>query len=488
MMAKYLLEGFEPQRVLRHFEDLCAIPHGSGHEAALADHIVGLAARKGYETYRDACGNVFVRVPATPGHEHAAPFLLQGHLDMVLAKEDDVDIDLEKEPVRLILEGNVLRADRTTLGADNGVGLCNMMALMDADDLIHPELELLFTVEEETGMGGINHFDMSLIKSRRMINMDCGDPDVLVMGAAGGAKYSLERKCESAPVSGAALQITIGGLQGGHSGIEVGKNRASAIDLGGRLLTALCDSLPVRLAGLDTPIVGNGIPKKMVLTVVVPREKEAEALAICRECDRVFAVEVSGIEADYRMDVTRCAVETAASEADTRALADFMLMVPYEAIRRSHINPKWVLCSGLLTLVNYADGEFSGKFAIRANRDSYRDATVARFQALCRMTGVEAQQLAPFSPAWPEREVSPFRETCLQLYRELFGGEMVIQVEHGGVETAVIAKEIPDMDIVGFAPKSRGAHTTKEHLFVETVEPFWQMLVALLERLCTMPE
>ena len=482
-MTKYLLEGFQPQRVLRHFEDLCAIPHGSGHEKALADHIALLAEKKGYETHRDACGNVFVRVPATPGYEAAAPFLLQGHLDMVLAKEDGVDIDLETEPVLLILEGNILRADRTTLGADNGVGLCNMMALMDADDLVHPELELLFTVEEETSMGGIKGFDMSLIKSRRMINMDCGDPDVLVMGAAGGAKYALQRCCESSEVCGAALQITISGLLGGHSGIEVGKNRASAIDLGGRVLAALCEQMPVRLAAIDTPMVGNGIPQKMACTVVVPQDKREEALAVCRACDSAFAAEVKDIEADYRMEVADAAAQTAASEADTWAISDFLLLVPYEAIRRSHINPKWVLCSGLLTQVNYADGAFAGKFAIRANRDSYRDATVQRFLALCRMTGVKATQLAPFSPAWPEREVSPFRELCLQLYRELFGGEMVVQVEHGGVETAVIAKAIPEMDIVGIAPKSRGAHTTKEHLFVETVEPFWQMLVALLERL-----
>ena len=486
-MTKYLLEGFEPQRVLRHFEDLCAIPHGSGHEKALADHVAALAEKKDYETYRDDCGNVFVRVPATPGYESAAPFLLQGHLDMVLAKEDDVDIDLEKEPVRLILEGSILRADRTTLGADNGVGLCNMMALMDADDLVHPELELLFTVEEETGMGGIKGFDMGLIRSRRMLNMDCGDPDVLVMGAAGGAKYALERACQDSEACGAALQITVEGLLGGHSGIEVGKNRASAIDLGGRVLAALCEQMPVRLAAMDTPIVGNGIPKKMTFTVVVPPEKREDALAVCRACDSAFAAEVKDIEADYRMSVADAAAQTAAGEADTRAISDFLLLVPYEAIRRSHINPKWVLCSGLVTQVSYSGGAFAGKFAIRANRDSYRDATVQRFLALCRMTGVNAAQLAPFSPAWPEREISPFRELCLQLYRELFDGEMAVQVEHGGVETAVIAKAIPDMDIVGMAPKSRGAHTTKEHLFVETVEPFWQMLTALLERLCSEP-
>ena len=487
-MTKYLLEGFEPQRVLRHFEDLCAIPHGSGHEEALADHIVALAQKGGHEVYRDSMNNVLVRVAATPGYETAAPFLLQGHLDMVLAKEEGVDIDLEREPVRLILEGNVLRADRTTLGADNGVGLCNMMALMEADDLIHPELELLFTVEEETGMGGIKHFDMRLLKARRMINMDCGDPDVLVMGAAGGAKYALERQCESTPVSGAALRIEISGLLGGHSGIEVGKNRASAMDLGGRVLAGLCDKLPVRLAAMESPTVGNGIPQKLAITVVVPADKLAEAEAICQEYDAAFAAEVKDIEDGYTM--TLCAAEATEtmSEADTRALADFMLLIPYEAIRRSHINPKWVLCSGLLTQANYAAGQFTGKFAIRANRDSYRDAAVQRFLTLCRMTGVEATQLSPFSPAWPEKEVSPFRDLCLQLYRELYGEEMVIQVEHGGVEPAEIALAIPDMDIVGFAPKSRGAHTTREHLFVETVKPFWQMLTALLERLAKLPE
>ena len=482
-MIKYLLEGFEPQRVLRHFEDLCAIPHGSGHEQALADHIVALAQKGGHEVYRDAMNNVLVRVAATPGYEKAAPFLLQGHLDMVLAKEEGVDIDLEREPVRLILEGNVLRADGTTLGADNGVGLCNMMALMQADDLIHPELELLFTVEEETGMGGINHFDMSLIRSRRMINMDCGDPDVMVIGAAGGAKYALERKCESTPVSGAALRIEIRGLLGGHSGIEVGKNRASAMDLGGRVLAGLCDKLPVRLAAMESPTVGNGIPQKLAITVVVPADQLAQAEAICKEYDAAFAAEVKDIEAGYTMELCPAQATEAMSEADTRALSDFMLLIPYEAIRRSHINPKWVLCSGLLTQANYAAGHFTGKFAIRANRDSYRDAAVQRFLTLCRMTGVEATQLAPFSPAWPEKEESSLRDLCMQLYRELFDGEMVIQVEHGGVEPAVISREIPDMDIVGFAPKSRGAHTTKEHLFVETVEPFWQMLTALLERL-----
>ena len=487
-MTKYLLEGFEPPRVLRHFEDLCAIPHGSGHEEALADHIVALAQKGGHEVYRDSMHNVLVRVAATPGYEKAAPFLLQGHLDMVLAKDEGVDIDLEREPVRLILEGNVLRADRTTLGADNGVGLCNMMALMEADDLIHPELELLFTVEEETGMGGIESFDMSLIRSRRMINMDCGDPDVIVIGAAGGAKYSLERKCESTPVSGAALRIEVSGLLGGHSGIEVGKNRASAMDLLGRVLSGLCTELDVRLAAMESPTVGNGIPSRLSVTVVVPEAQREEAEAICRSYDKAFAAEVNGIEPGYVMTVTEAVAAAAMSAEDTRALADFMLLIPYEAIRRSHINPKWVLCSGLLTQANYEDGLFTGKFAIRANRDSYRDAAVERFTALCRITGVEATLLAPYSPAWPEKADSPFRDMCRDLYRELFGSEMVVQVEHGGVEPAVIAREIPEMDIVGFAPKSRGAHTTKEHFFVETALPFWQMLTALLERLAKLPE
>jgi len=484
MAERYLLDGFAPQNVLRHFEDICSIPHGTGHEAALRDHIAALAEKNGLSHEELGGGNLLVRVPATPGCEAAAPFLIQGHMDMVLAKEPWVELDLEHEPIELVLEGNVLRANGTTLGADNAVGLCHMMALMEPSAPRHPALELLFTTEEEIGLVGIRKADLSVIRSRRMLNMDCGDPDVLVIGAAGGSKYDLTGTFPLSDADGPGLCVELTGLRGGHSGIEAGKNRASSVDLAGRLLSALCDAVPVRLSAMETPAAANGFPRWQKLFLSAPEPRMAQVRQILDRMDGEFRRELNGLEPDYRMTVTDCPVTRAASANDTRTLADFLLLVPYDVSRRSTANPAWVLCSCLLASASYQDGVFHGYFTIRANRDTYRNAAVARLETLCRMTGVRAALRSEPSPPWPEKDASPLRDLCLSLYRDLFAGEMRVQVENGSVEVGVVKRAIPDMDAVGFAPKSRGAHTTDEHLYLDTMPTFWSLLTALLDRLC----
>lgn len=478
---KYITKDFRPQRVLKHFEDICAIPHGSGSEWALGDHIIALAQARGYEYVRDEGGNLLVRVPASPGCEEAAPFLLQGHLDMVCAKNEGVPLDMENEPVHLVLEGNILRADGTTLGADNAVGLCNMMALMEADDLRHPPLELLFTTREETGLVGIREFDMSQIRSRRMINMDMGDPDCMVIGSAGNAKFDLHRICQQEDCADLVLEILISGLRGGHGGLLAGKNYASALYLAGRVLTKLCDSQSVRLEKLETLGSGHSIPSAARLCAAV--SDEAAARSLLAELAENFRRELRE-EPDFAMTVTTARGGSAASVADTRALADFLTLVPYDATIRNTTHPEWVLCSALLSMAAYEKGEFSGLLSVRANQDEFFDGVKTRIETLCRMTGVSAEMQAPWVPAWPETTNTPLQKLCLDIFREKFGGEMAVEVEHGTVEVSVIAKAIPDMDIVGFAPKSRGAHTPQEYLCLDTMEPFWLHLTELLSRLC----
>lgn len=491
MKTEYLLKNFEPQNVLRHFEDICSIPHGTGREAALRDHIAALAGENGLPAELDGAGNLLVRVPASKGCGSAPPFLIQGHMDMVLAKEPWVERNLETEPVELILDGSVLRADGTSLGADNAVGLCHMMALMEPSDLRHPPLELLFTVEEESGLTGIRRADLSRIRSRRMLNMDCGDLDCVVIGAAGGSKFSIRGSFLLSPCDGpgfCGLSVEIAGLRGGHSGIEAGKNRASSLELAGRLLSALCGQLPVRLSRIESPPPANSFPRRVRLILSLPASDLDEAEQILSQTDLAFRREMAGIEPDYRMTVTGCEAAPAASAADTRALADFLLLVPCDALRRSTDCPSWILCSALLSSASFADGVFSGYFSIRANRDTYRDAAVQRLMALCRMTGLRAELKAEPSPAWVEREDSPLRDLCLALYRELFGEEMRVQVENGSVEVSVITAAIPDMDAIGFAPRSRGAHTVDEHLYLESMPVFWSLFTALLSRLCDSPD
>lgn len=474
----YLLEGFSPSRVLRHFEDICAIPHASGHEAALGDHVLALAKAQGLESLRDEAGNILVRVPATAGYECAPPLLVQGHLDMVCVQESGRNWDPYTEPVRLRLDGRLLRADGTSLGADNAVGLCCMMALMDASDLPHPPLELLFTTEEEVGLVGMRRFDMTRLRARRMLNMDMGDPDCMVIGSAGSGKYRLEKRCALFGATGDGLTVTLSGLRGGHSGLLAGKGHASALWLAGRLLSSLADEWAVRLVSLKTAGTGAAIPTDVTMTLCVP--SAADAVPRLAELTDALRRE---LPSEPSLTVTAAMTEPAyaASAEDTRALADLLVLLPYDAVHRAETHPEWVLSSALLSQADFTDGQFSGRFSLRANRDEYRDVLLQRTEALCRMTDTSLIPLDDWIPAWPEREGSPLQQLCHQVYRDCFHDSLSVEVEHGTVEASIAAKAVPDMDIVGIAPKSRGAHTTDEHLYLDTVEPFWTFLTALLK-------
>lgn len=479
----HLLDDVAPRRVLAHFGNICSIPHDSGHEAALGDHILALASRRGLEAQRDSAGNILVRVSASPGCEAVPPLLLQGHMDMVCVQEEGRNWDPHREGVTLVREGNILRADGTTLGADNAVGLCNMMALMEADDLPHPPLELLFTTCEEVGLVGIRRFDMTQLRARRMLNMDMGDPDCMVIGSAGSGKFRLEKHCEISDADGAAVTVSISGLRGGHSGLLAGKNHASALWLLGRVLAAAADALPVRLAALRTGGTGASIPTDAAMTLCAP-----DGAAICALLEGLAASLKTELTEEPNLSIAIAAAAAppvAASAADTRALADLLLLVPCDATHRAANHPEWVLCSSLLLDAAIEEGRFSGLFALRANRDAYRMATLQCLQTLCRMTGTTLQPLDEWIPAWPEREDTPLQQLCRQVYRDCFHAPLSVEVEHGTVEVSVIAQAIPDMDIVGLAPKSRGAHTTQEHLYLDSMEPFWTFLTALLRAMCS---
>lgn len=478
----YLLEAFAPQRVLRHFEDICCIPHNSGNESALGDHILALAARRKLSARRDSAGNILVRVPASQDCEINAPLLLQGHLDMVCVQEEGRNWDPHSDPVKLVLDGHILRADGTSLSADNAVGLCNMMALMEADDLPHPPLELLFTTREEVGLEGIRQFDMTQLRARRMLNMDMGDPDCMVIGSAGSGKFALEKRCKMTAAEGVSLTVAISGLRGGHSGLLAGKNHASALWLLGRILSAIADEMPVRLVSLQTVGAGVSIPQgaSMTLCVLDGTAAYARLNRIAEDLKAVLTEEPSlSFTVAEGVDV-----EMAASADDTRALADLLVLLPYDVTRRATEHPEWVLCSSLLLQAAFAADQFTGYFALRANRDAFRMEILQQTQALCRMTGTTLRPLDDWIPAWPEQMNSPLQQLCHTVYRDCFHAPLCVEVEHGTVEVSIIAQAIPDMDIVGIAPKSRGAHTTGEHLYLDTMEPFWIFLTALLEKMC----
>lgn len=483
-MTEYITAFYEPQIVLKYFEDICSIPHCSGNEKVLGDYIISLAKKKLLEVVQDAKGNILIRKPGTSGNEKVPSFLMQGHMDMVCVKKDCCNLDMKRENVKLILENNVLRAEGTSLGADNAVGLCNMLAVMMGDDFLHPPMEFLFTVEEETGFAGIRNFDMKQIKSRRMLTMDCGDPDTMVIGGAGSVKAHFSKKCNMELVSGNAYKIAFNGLTGGHSGIEAGKNRASAIELMGRAIEILCE-LQINLVSIRTEKIDGIIPTTAECIVMIPEGSIETAFVVMDKLHRDVYTEYQDIETDLKFEFSASEVseKMMISCMDTKDIADFLLLMPYGVQKRSMDNLNWVMCSSLITYVECNNGQFAGKFAIRGNMDELKYSVYKKAQKICELSRVKLEKYDDV-PAWPMKRDSMLQKLCQDTYRELFKQELFVEPIHGGVEAGIISLAIRDMDIVGLAPKSRGAHTADEHLFLDTMEPFWRFLTELLKNMC----
>ena len=483
---KYLTETYKPQRVLKHFEDICRIPHGSGNEHNLAEHIIDLAKKHKFEVIQDLTGNILIRKPATCGNDNIPSFLLQGHMDMVCVKNEGCDLDMVNEPIKLILDDNILRADRTSLGADNAVGLCNMLAVMVADDLTHPPLELLFTVNEEIGMVGIRKFDMSQIKSRRMITMDCGDPDSMVISSAGALKSNITKQCCIEPIRGETYKIAIKGLIGGHSGIEIGKNRASAVQLIGRVINCLTETIPINIISISVEGIGNSIPKASECVIALSSENVKMAKNVIDDLYKTIRAEYFNIETMLKLNFNAVEVveKSMVCSNDTMAISDLLLLIPYGVQKRSMHSLEWITCSSLFSVVTCYNGFFTSKFAIRANLDELKYNVFRQVQRICALCNAKLEQYDDV-PAWSNNADSKLQLLCNNTYKELFGKTLHEESIHGCVEAGIISYNIPNMDIVGIAPKSRGAHTADEHLYLESMQPFWEHLVRLLKNMCS---
>ena len=484
MKDRYILEGREPFIVFQQFEDICAIPHGSGNEKALGEHIKSIADEHGYSHEQDEIGNIIVRIPASKGCESAPSMCIQGHTDMVLAKKEGVVLDMDREPVELILEGDVLRANGTTLGADNGVGLCNMLALMRSPDLPHPELELLFTVQEETGLVGMRAFDPSKLRSRKMLNMDMGDPGLLEISSAGTSKIHFRKSCEtfSVPSGYLTFRVSVSGLRGGHSGLEIGKNRGDGVVIISRILSDSLERIAQsRLCALDSPSVSAGIPSFASFTVAVPAEDSHILGEIREEFEEILYHELPD-DPGMKLTVSPVDMRQCISRQDSLTLSDFLLLVPNGVFRRNEEHLGWITSSSTLAIIELKDGAFYGYMSYRVNDDMFRENIEVRLRSICRLCAVDIETV-PGAPAWPESKNSGLRETAKSVYRELFGEEMTEDSCHGSVEVSVIAQAIPDMEIIGTAPYSRGAHTPDEWLDLNSIGPFWEFLKKLLEAL-----
>lgn len=471
-------KGLEPARVLSYFEEISAIPRGSGNEKGIADYLEAFAKEHGLFCYRDEMHNVMIKKPASPGCEKAGAVLLQGHTDIVCEKNNDYVHDFEKDPLKLYIEGDYLKAEGTTLGADNGTAVCYMLAILEDNTLVHPALECLFTVQEETGLDGARNFDGSQISAKTMINMDAGPEGVATVSCAGGMRIDMKKSMQQVPFAGTALKLEVKGLMGGHSGAEINSNRANANAVMGRVLY----NLPkVNIVSLTGGSKDNAIPRECVAIIAVPdvlaakqavEKIEKEILAECTELDKAFQIEVSEADAPATMGDCAC----------TKDVIGLLYLAPNGVLSMSPTMEGLVESSSNMGVVHTEGADIWVAFSPRSSVESRQDQTEQRLRILADAFGFEFHLRSRY-PGWAYDPNSRVRDLAKSTYEEMFKKPFKIEAIHAGLECGLLKAKVPEMDIVAIGPDEHNGHTPDEEVSISSMNRVYQFVRALLEKL-----
>lgn len=477
----YLINDRAPASVFHYFEEISAIPRPSYHEEAIADYLVAFAKARGLEHYRDEAHNVLIKAPATKGREDRPALLFQGHTDMVCEKNADVEHDFLKDPIKLRLDGKLLRATGTTLGADDGIAVAMMLALLDGAVAEHPAIECLFTTAEEVGLDGATSFDYRRISARCLINLDNEELGIVTAGCAGGLRSDLTFASTPVPFEGATLRISVRGLMGGHSGVNINCGRANANKVMGRLLAALQKEQDVRVISLEGGSKDNAIPRECEAILGVC---DAEGAIDClSECAARIANELSEDDRGFCMTAEDAPCEPMAfSKEDSARLIAFLSGVASGVLSMSNNVKGLVEFSRNLGVIRTKDDAVSFVLSTRSSMESQLDASVNELDALAKALGATARHYARY-PGWSYAKTSAVRDAYLQAYYEVTGKSAEVNVIHAGLECGVISSKVPDMDMISIGPDMVDIHSPDETLDLESVEIFWKTLECLIGRL-----
>jgi dipeptidase D len=472
----------EPAHLWEHFYQISQIPRPSKQEEAVRQYVIDLAQAGAHPWRQDEMGNLLVSVAASAGMAGKAAVIIQNHLDMVTVKTGDKEHDFACDPLTLKVVDGWLQADRTTLGADNGVGAAAALALMTDDKIAHPPLELLFTVDEETGLGGALNLDPSLLSASLMLNLDTEDWQELYIGCAGAGGWELRRSFAMGAVPDGAeqWQLSLKGLAGGHSGIQIHQQLGNAIKLLGHCLAG---EEGVQLATFEAGIAHNVIPREGRLTFCCPAGGGARLQDRLRGLQAQWLGYLPGADSALQLTLEQAAFESVLAVADTRVLLDLVAAFPHGAQAYSLVHP-----ADLVDLsINFAqlsllDGELMLESSFRYFNEAQSLPLQLQVDALARAFDLAVTDAVAY-PGWQPDFDSPLLETASQLHERLFGMRPAVKAIHAGLECGILKGKKPDMDILSFGPTIRGAHSPTERLQIDTVAPFWQFLTALLEEM-----
>lgn len=483
------LSALQPQLLWAHFDHLRQIPRSSGDEAAVRAHLVAWAKERGFEPVVDAVGNLCVRVPATKGHEHARTVILQGHLDMVAEKNKSSSHDFAKDPIGVRVDGHWVVADDTTLGADNGIGVAAALASADDPSCVHGPLELLFTIDEENGLTGANGLDGSMLKGRTLLNLDSEEDGALFVGCAGGTTTEIDVDLHRAPApAGAvALEVTVSGLRGGHSGLNIHENRGNAHKILARILMGWLAKEPVRVDSFEGGNKSNAIPREATAVVVVSAELAEAAPVLVAEHVKKIATEYATIDPGLKVTIRRAEKmpATPADAASTKRLLQLLVGLPHGVLAMSRDIPGLTETSTNLAIVH---ATATGAHITTSTRSSVAVALRAgldQANAVLALAGARFEETGAY-PSWQPNMASPLLETCRRVHESMHGKRPKVTAIHAGLECGIIADRIGEaVDIISYGPEIAGAHAPGEKVDITSTARFWDFHKALLAALAT---
>lgn len=476
------LSSLFPASVWGHFATLCRIPRRSKEEGPLRAHLLRWAEARGLAASVDGTGNLLIRKPATAGREHKPAVALQSHLDMVCQKNSGSDHDFSRDPIRPVLRDGWLVAEETTLGADNGIGVALMLAVLEDESLVHGPIEALFTVDEEAGMGGAQGLAPGLLQARLMLNLDTEAWGELYLGCAGGMDVLARRPGAAEPLSEdfQAWQISLTGLRGGHSGVDIHEERGNAIKLLVRVLRDLESRMPLRLAALQGGTARNALPREAFATIALPTGCDFSGFLAAWQARLRKALQ--GVDEGLKLDAGRADAGQVLSAREQAIWLASLHAAPHGVRRMSRTIPGVVESSDNLGVVNLGPEGGSATFMVRSLLDDASESLANEIVSLFSLSGTPAEKLGPY-PAWTPDASSPLLGLCQKVYGREFGGSAKVMVIHAGLECGIIGAKYPGLDMVSFGPTIRSPHAPGEAVEVASVGQTWQLLKAVLEEI-----
>lgn len=478
-----MLEKLQPQNVFHFFEEMTKIPHGSGNEKEISDYLVSFAKERGLEVIQDNILNVIIKAPGTKGYENAPTVIIQGHMDMVCEKTKNSTHDFMKDPLKLRIDGDYVYATDTTLGSDDGIAVAYGLAVIDSKDIAHGPIELVVTISEETGMDGAAALDTSVLNGKILLNIDSEEEGIFLVSCAGGVNTIANIKTEWESAKETGLKLEVSGLNGGHSGMEIIKQRANANKLMGRLLYTLSKEVKFNMVSVNGGTKHNAIARDCEAIITVLENDINKVVNICKKAEETFKTEYRVEDPNISIATEKVqGLERQLTDCATKNVVNFMISVP-DGVQTMSKDIEGLVESSL----NYGvlvttDEEVKSTLAVRSSAKSKREEIVDKIEAIVKVNGGAIVNENEY-PAWEYEENSKIRDLCVETYKKLFNKEPQINAIHAGLECGLLKEKMKDTEMISFGPALMDVHTANEHMSISSVSRVWNFLVELLKEI-----